>query len=41
MGLINLKEFKVISDVIIANRRSPSLEDVEGKVYTRNLFGCD
>lgn len=39
--LTNLDEFKRCSDVIVANRRSPALEDVESKVYTRDLFGSD
>ncbi len=39
--LTNLSEFKRISDVIIANRRSAQLSDVEGKIYTRDLFGSD
>jgi UDPglucose 6-dehydrogenase len=39
--LTNLDEFKRCSDVIVANRRSPALEDVESKVYTRDLFGND
>lgn len=37
----DLYEFKSISDVIVANRRSDALNDVCEKVYTRDLFGLD
>ncbi|MCG3705733.1 nucleotide sugar dehydrogenase [Aliarcobacter butzleri] len=37
----DLNEFKKISDVIVANRLSDKLRDVEDKVYTRDIFGND
>lgn len=37
----NLSEFKRISKVIVANRLSEDIADVEADVYTRDLFGCD
>jgi UDPglucose 6-dehydrogenase len=37
----DLKEFKNISDVIVANRLSDSILDVKDKVYTRDIFNSD
>jgi UDPglucose 6-dehydrogenase len=37
----DFEEFKKISDVIVANRHEEVLEDIKGKVFTRDLFKRD
>ncbi|WJV19359.1 nucleotide sugar dehydrogenase [Rossellomorea marisflavi] len=37
----DFEEFKQISDVIVANRLSTDLQEVQEKVYTRDLFSRD
>ncbi|MBW8733409.1 MAG: nucleotide sugar dehydrogenase [Asticcacaulis sp.] len=37
----DIDAFKAMSDVIVANRISDDIRDVEAKVYTRDLFGAD
>jgi len=37
----DLEEFKSASDVIVTNRMTDDLQNVIGKVYTRDVFGSD
>lgn len=39
--LHDLADFKMRSQIIIANRKTVDLADVVQKIYTRDLFGCD
>lgn len=39
--LTDLGEFKRRAQLVVANRLTPELEDVAGRVYTRDLFGAD
>jgi len=37
----DLNEFKKLSDIIIVNRMTDEVRDVESKIYTRDLFNSD
>ncbi|MEA2049032.1 MAG: nucleotide sugar dehydrogenase [Campylobacterota bacterium] len=37
----DLDAFKSYSDIIVVNRMSENLQDVQEKIYTRDIFGCD
>jgi UDPglucose 6-dehydrogenase len=37
----DLDEFKQVADVIVTNRRTDVLADVEHKIYTRDIYGRD
>ncbi len=37
--IADLNEFKEMSDIIVTNRKANTLEDVEHKCFTRDLFG--
>ena len=37
----DLKEFKELSDIIIANRMTDEIRDAKSKIYTRDLFNSN
>lgn len=37
----DIEEFKRISDIVVANRMSEEIDDIEDKVYTRDLYSRD
>jgi UDPglucose 6-dehydrogenase len=37
----DLEEFKQMADIVVANRLTDDIQDIEQKIMTRDLFGCD
>ena len=37
----NLKAFKEISDIVVANRNARNLKDIQHKVFTRDIYGVN
>ena len=37
--IVDLNEFKTMSDIIVTNRNAEILQDVEHKCFSRDLFG--
>jgi len=37
----DLEEFKQMADIVVANRLTDDIQDIEEKIITRDLFGCD
>ena len=37
----DLKQFKIKSDIVVANRMTNEIEDIIEKVYTRDIFNSD
>ena len=39
LDTLDIQEFKTRSDLIVANRVAVQLEDVQSKVFSRDIFG--
>lgn len=37
----DINHFKTLADIVVANRLSEDLSDIQEKVYTRDIFSCD